>query len=117
MLAPAPRVKNPRARLEIIATPSQSYDFAGELGSSVIRNGSKLTVLLNQFAQRFIRVMIEKTLPTFALGLRQKLLLHFQCFYRVKVVAHDPGKRYMRAHRHKICETKQRLSLAIEPPT
>src|ERR1044072_1026455 len=80
-------------------------------------NRCEFSVVLNNPAQRFIRVMIKKALPALAFCLRQKLLLHFERFYRIKVVAHDPRKRHVRAHRHQIGKAEEHLSAAAEFPT
>src|SRR4030095_11005164 len=61
--------------------------------------------------------MIKETRPALSCSLGQKLLLHFQCFDWIKIVAHDPGKRHVSSHRHEISETKQGLSSAFESPT
>src|SRR6185295_298384 len=60
--------------------------------------------------------MIKETGPALACCLRQKPLLHFERLYRIKIVAHDPGKRDMSSHRHEVSETKQGLSFTFESP-
>ncbi len=78
--------------------------------------GSELPIFINNPAKWLVRIVIKHTGPILTRRLRQQFLFRFERFHGIKIVAHDPRKRHVRAHRDQIGKTKQRPAAAIQTP-
>src|SRR6476619_8101627 len=79
--------------------------YFGFLAAKSIFSNSDFAIFEGQTAKRAGNIMIEKTQPIFLDSLRQNSFLEFERLGRVKVVAHDPGGRYVMFCRYQIGET------------
>src|SRR5687768_13790083 len=81
----------------------------------LVTDGAELSVLLDDAAERRLRVVVEEAEPAFARGLREEAALGFERLHGEEVVAHDPREREVRARRDEVGEAVERLAAAPEP--
>src|SRR5215204_758065 len=77
--------------------------------------GVKLPALLNDAAERRLRVVVEEAEPAFARGPREQTSLGLDGLDGVEVVAHHPRERHVRACRHEVGEAVERAAVPFEP--
>src|SRR5260221_2015027 len=66
-------------------------------------------IILNDSAERFVRIMIKQTRPALARRLRKQFLFRLERFDRIELNSHDHGERHVRPHRHQVAKPEKRF--------